>query len=175
MQQKKIGNILYVFDVTPYEITNDTDATVIKVQQEVVPGFKELNASLATKIVPYNYHMMTATRQEWADYVEQDDPEPVTGYTFTLTGNDIEGKLGVNFDDVSQEMLYEWVNVAPGTMITIYPVVGASDAYETELPESQIGGWYVEMPEDDLTVTVNYTGGGGESGESGASGASDTI
>lgn len=166
MKQKKIGDILYVFDVTPYEITNDTDATVIKVQQEVVPGFKELNASLATKIVPYNYHMITATRQEWADYVEQDDPEPVTGYTFILTGNEIEDKLGVNFDDVPQEMLYEWTDVAPGTMITIYNVVGASGDYETELPEDSDGKWYVEMPEDDLTVTVNYIAGGGESGVS---------
>lgn len=76
MKQKKIGDILYVFDVTPYEITSDTDAELIKVQQEVVAGFKELNASLADNIVAYNYHVMTATEQEWAPYVEQDDPEP---------------------------------------------------------------------------------------------------
>jgi hypothetical protein len=173
MKQKRINDILYVFDITPYQITEDTNANVIKVQQEVVAGFKELNESLANKIVAYNYHVLCTNTPEWAPYVDQDDSlpiEPVAGHTFTLTGNNIEDKLGVNFDDVPQEMLYEWPDVTQGTMIEIYNTFGASDAYETELPKNSNGNWYVEMPEDDLTVTVNYIGSGG--GESGASGAS---
>lgn len=75
MQQKKIGNILYVFDVTPYEITQDTDATTIKVQEECVPGFKTLNTSLADKIVAYNYHVICANVPEWAPYVDDVSPE----------------------------------------------------------------------------------------------------
>ena len=70
MKQKKIGDILYVFDVTPYEITEDTDADIIKVQQECYEGFVYLNESLADKIVKYNYHMFTVTQQEWAPYVD---------------------------------------------------------------------------------------------------------
>ena len=74
MKQKKITNILYVFDITPYQITEDTDAEVIKVQEECVAGFKELNESLANKIVAYNYHVMCVQVPEWAPYVDEPDP-----------------------------------------------------------------------------------------------------
>ena len=76
MKQKRINDILYVFDITPYQITEDTDAEVIKVQEECVAGFKELNESLANKIVAYNYHVACVQVPEWAPYVDQDDPEP---------------------------------------------------------------------------------------------------
>lgn len=77
MKQKKLNDILYVFDITPYVITQDTDADVIKVQQECYEGYVELNPDLASKIVKYNYHMFTVTQQEWAPYVDADDkPSP---------------------------------------------------------------------------------------------------
>lgn len=78
MKQKKINDILYVFDTTPYKITQDTDANVIKVQEESYAGFVTLNTSLANKIEKYNYHVMTVTKQEWGDYINADDPvDPV--------------------------------------------------------------------------------------------------
>ena len=76
MKQKKINDILYVFDITPYQITEDTDAEVIKVQEECVAGFKELNESLADKIVAYNYHVACVQVPEWAPYVDEPDPTP---------------------------------------------------------------------------------------------------
>lgn len=76
MKQKLIGDILYVFDITPYEITEDTSAEIIKVQEECVAGFKELNESLADKIVAYNYHVMCVQVPEWAPYVDEPDPTP---------------------------------------------------------------------------------------------------
>lgn len=76
MKQKKINDILYVFDITPYQITEDTDAEVIKVQEECVAGFKELNESLADKIIAYNYHVMCVQVPEWAPYVDEPDPTP---------------------------------------------------------------------------------------------------
>ena len=98
MKQKRINNTLYVFDITPYQITEDTDAEVIKVQEECVAGFKELNESLADKIVAYNYHTVTVTQQEWAPYVDESDPEPpvVKNYTFTLYPGAERGKVIVN-------------------------------------------------------------------------------
>lgn len=69
MQQKKIGDVLYVFDTTPYEITEDTDAKVIKVQGEYLEGFAELNESLEDKLSPINYKVFTVTAQEWGAYV----------------------------------------------------------------------------------------------------------
>lgn len=78
MRQKLLDKILYVFDVTPYEITEDVDeATTIKVQQETYDGFIALNPDLASKIVKYNYHMLTVNRLEWADYVNEPD-EPAS-------------------------------------------------------------------------------------------------
>ena len=74
MRQKLLDKILYVFDVTPYEITEDGDAAdVIKVQLECYDGFIALNPDLASKIVKYNYHMLTVNRLEWADYVNEPD------------------------------------------------------------------------------------------------------
>lgn len=74
MQQKKISDILYVFDTTPYQITEDTDAEIIKVQEESYPGFVELNESLADKFVKYNYKVICVTQQEWMPYINQPDP-----------------------------------------------------------------------------------------------------
>ena len=74
MTQKKIGNDLYVFKDEAYEITADTSATTIYVQEELVPAFKTTNASLASKIKPINYAVMTVTKQPWADYIDADDP-----------------------------------------------------------------------------------------------------
>ena len=71
MKQKKIGDILYVFDTTPYVITQDTDAAVINIQNEAVSGFKLINnETVNAKIKGYNYFTMTVKKLEWADYVD---------------------------------------------------------------------------------------------------------
>ena len=75
MKQKKLNNILYVFDVNPYIITQDTDAEVIKVQEESYDGFVEMNHYLAEKIVKYNYHLMCVKVPEWAPYAKEEDPQ----------------------------------------------------------------------------------------------------
>lgn len=73
MKQKKINNILYVFQVTPYQITEDTDADIIKVQLESYDGFIALNQSIKSKFAKYNYNMFTVQQQEWAPYVDESD------------------------------------------------------------------------------------------------------
>ena len=91
MKQKKLGDILYVFDVNPYEITSDTDAEVVKVQEESFAGFIEMNPSLAEKIVKYNYHTMCVNVPEWAPYVEQEDPQETL--TFGIYGSAAEANV----------------------------------------------------------------------------------
>ena len=76
MQQKKIGNDLYVFKQEAYEITQDTDAEKIFIQLELVDAFKALNEGLASKIVPINYNLFQVTKPIYADYINADDPEP---------------------------------------------------------------------------------------------------
>lgn len=77
MQQKKIGNDLYVFKQEAYEITQDTDAEKIFIQLELVDAFKALNEELASKIVPINYNLFQVTKPIYADYINADDPEQV--------------------------------------------------------------------------------------------------
>ena len=86
MKQKRIEDTLYVFDVTPYTITEDRDASIIKVQQETYEGFVNQNPDIASKIVKYNYHMFTVNKQEWSDYV--DEPDPAKKYKIEVTGVD---------------------------------------------------------------------------------------
>lgn len=74
MTQKKIGDDLYVFKQEAYEITADTDATVIYVQLELVDAFKAENESLADKIKPINYNLFQVTKPIYADYINADDP-----------------------------------------------------------------------------------------------------
>jgi hypothetical protein len=87
MKQKLLDKILYVFSVEPYEITEDADkADVIKVQLECLDGYVELNPDLVSKLTPYNYHLFTVNKQEWADYV--DEPDPAKKYKIEVTGVD---------------------------------------------------------------------------------------
>lgn len=69
MNQKKIGNKLYVFSETAYEITQDIDASVILIQKECIDAYKALNsAAVNAKIQPINYKLFCVQQQEWMDY-----------------------------------------------------------------------------------------------------------
>lgn len=81
MKQKKVGNKLYVLDMTPYVITEDTDVDIIFVQQEKFDGYVALNPTLASKIATINYLVYSVQPKEWATEpgpeppVEPKDPE----------------------------------------------------------------------------------------------------
>lgn len=64
--QKVVNNHLYVFDLTPFEITENTDASVIFVQNECVEGYKELNSDVADKIQGFNQFLLCVQKQEWS-------------------------------------------------------------------------------------------------------------
>ena len=77
--QKKVGNALYVFDTTPFTITEDTDAEVIYVQQEYLKGYLELNTELESKIKAFNQWLL-CVNAPWADEVTPGpDPGPDPG------------------------------------------------------------------------------------------------
>ncbi len=93
MTQKKIGDELYVFKQEAYEITADTDATVIYVQLELLDAFKEENESLADKIKPINYNLFQVTKPIYADYINADDPTvEQNGSTAEVISNDQPGE-----------------------------------------------------------------------------------
>ena len=116
MKQKKLGDILYVFDVMPYEITSDTDAEVVKVQEESFAGFIEMNPSLAEKIVKYNYHTMCVNVPEWAPYVDEEDPQEQL--TFGIYGSAAEANVSdpANLNITGDEYVnWGWVGEDPRT------------------------------------------------------------
>lgn len=79
MKQKKIGSDLYVFDTSAYQITKDTDAENIYIQQELIPAYEKLNSSsVNAKIKPYNYKLNIIQKPVWGDYIyaEEEVTEP---------------------------------------------------------------------------------------------------
>ena len=80
MKQKKIGSDLYVFDTSAYQITKDTDAENIYIQQELIPAYEKLNSStgVQAKIKPINYKLNIIQKPVWGDYIyaEEEVTEP---------------------------------------------------------------------------------------------------
>ena len=87
--QKKVGNALYVFDTTPFTITEDTNVEVIYVQNECLKGYLELNTELESKIKTFNQWVL-CVNAPWAD---TGTSEPTQNYHL-LTVSDI-GELYV--------------------------------------------------------------------------------
>ena len=87
MKQKKIGDILYVYSTTAYEITEDTDASIIKIQLEAMDAFAALNESLVSKFEPINYKLFCVVKPEWADYMNDYTVtiDTITGGTVTAS------------------------------------------------------------------------------------------
>lgn len=159
MKQKKINDILYVFDITPYQITEDTDAEVIKVQQEVVAGFKELNEYLADKIVAYNYHIACVNIPEWTPYVDQDDPEPpadtYTVYTANLYGH---ATLKINGETISDWGFNEVTGVADNSVVDIYPTEDTSCYVNRDGATWDTDHWTYTVNGEDLVINLDYIG-----------------
>lgn len=135
MKQKKINDKLYVFDLEPYVITNDTDAAVIYVQNHVYDAYKALNPLLNIK--RYNYNVIATNKPEWYDYinaseaiVDPDEPHvtppvdklyPVFEYlssdTVSVTyGHSTSGSFwdGLSHPNISEgDIHFTWTNSSP--------------------------------------------------------------
>lgn len=94
--QKKVGNALYVFDTTPFTITEDTDAEVIYVQQEYLKGYLELNTELESKIKTFNQWVL-CVNAPWADEVTP-GPGPTPNYHL-LTVSSTDNLWVTNYDE----------------------------------------------------------------------------
>ena len=105
--QKKVGNALYVFDTTPFTITEDTDAEVIYVQQECLKGYLELNTELESKIKTFNQWLL-CVNAPWAAEVTP-GPEPTPDYHL-LTLSDINNIYiyGYNSEQLPGEYSNDW-------------------------------------------------------------------
>lgn len=91
--QKKVGNALYVFDTTPFTITEDTDAQVIYVQEECLKGYLELNTELESKLKTFNQWVI-CVNAPWADRGTQE----LTKNYHLLTVSDTNDLYVRNYD-----------------------------------------------------------------------------
>ena len=95
--QKKVGNALYVFDTTPFTITEDTDAEVIYVQQECLKGYLELNTELESKIKTFNQWLLCVNAPWAAEVTPGPGPGPTPNYHL-LTLSDINEIYITDYD-----------------------------------------------------------------------------
>ena len=112
--QKKVGNALYVFDTTPFTITEDTDAEVIYVQQEYLKGYLELNTELESKIKTFNQWLL-CVNAPWAAEVTPGPgpgPEPSPDYhLLTLSDANNIYITGYNSEQLPGNYSEDWFDV----------------------------------------------------------------
>ena len=177
--QKKVGNALYVFDTTPFTITEDTDAEVIYVQQEYLKGYLELNIELESKIKTFNQWLL-CVNAPWAVEVTP-GPGPTPNYHLLtlsdaneiyITGYNAEQLPGDYGDDWFSEInraqrdagminadVYDKIYCNAGAKVFLYRE--PSD-FETmtglELIQTELGEQYgFVMGDSDMTVNYSYT------------------
>ena len=180
--QKKVGNALYVFDTTPFTITEDTDAQVIYVQEECLKGYLELNTELECKIKTFNQWVI-CVNAPWASGGSQ---EPTKNYhLLTIPGYDENTKqlyvYGYDNNTLPGEASYLWFHnvnefqrnahmIDANVTDKIYCNAGAEiflmaepDIYETMsglslIDTNEFGQRYgVIMGDSDMTVDFSYT------------------
>ena len=95
--QKKVGNALYVFDTTPFTITEDTDAEVIYVQQEYLKGYLELNTELESKIKTFNQWLLCVNAPWAVEVTPGPGPGPTPAYHL-LTVSDVNELYITGYD-----------------------------------------------------------------------------
>ena len=177
--QKKVGNALYVFDTTPFTITEDTDAEVIYVQQECLKGYLELNTELESKIKAFNQWVL-CVNAPWADEVTP-GPDPTPDYhLLTLSDTNDIYIMGYNSEQLPGDYSDDWFSVINDAqrnagMINgdegnkIYCNAGAKvfimieiNDFETitglEIIQTDYGEKYgFVMGDSDMTVNYSYT------------------
>ena len=179
--QKKVGNALYVFDTTPFTITEDTDAEVIYVQQEYLKGYLELNTELESKIKTFNQWLL-CVNAPWAEEVTPGPgPGPTPNYHL-LTVSDVNELYitGYDAEQLPGEYSNDWFSeinraqkdagmINDGEGNKIYCNAGAKVFlmkeiidFETmsglELIQTDYGEKYgFIMGDSDMTVNYSYT------------------
>ena len=117
MQQKRLGDILYVYSLEPYVITKDTDASTIFVQEELFDDYAKLNPSL-TQLAKKNYNILTVITPEWNEYrylpEEKEDPEvPLNMMMSSLATVQPTINTVTTDTDVNGFQMFETGNVQP--------------------------------------------------------------
>lgn len=175
--QKKVGNALYVFDTTPFTITEDTDAEVIYVQNECLKGYLELNTELESKIKTFNQWLL-CVNAPWADGASQ---EPTKNYHLLTVSdvsrlyvrgydnNTLPGDYGDDWFDGINQYQREAGMIGPEEHNTIYCNSGAVIYldYDIGAIETMTGleiidangyeNYGVIMGDSDMTVDFSYT------------------
>lgn len=109
MKQKKIGDILYVFQKEAYTITEGTDAVIIYVPEESYSAYKTLNPSLS-QLAKKNYDVQFVSAPEWNiyRYLPEKDPSIVLNENIEeMHGADIDGNNITVEDSIDEFKLFD--------------------------------------------------------------------
>ena len=146
------NNKCYIF---PQEVGQipEVEAEVYFVQQEDYVAWVEANESLADKISPYNYNVITVNPKEWSGHTD-DDLEPVEPTTFNI--NVIGDGTGVDSITSGGE------GIEYGTTVTVvcktdYEVrnvetVNTHEPVSCTLTDTLT--WQFTMPQDDIYLEI---------------------
>lgn len=85
MKQVKVNDILYVMDTEAYQITADTDASIIYVPEDYFNDYVALNPTL--ELTRYNYHTIRVTKPEYDIPEPPSDPRLIVTYNVTDASN----------------------------------------------------------------------------------------
>lgn len=109
MKQKLIDGVLYVYSFEPYIITEDTDAKVIYVQEELFNQYKVLNPTLS-QLAKKNFNIITAYTPEWNIYRYMPDESPsivLNTAVLSFENTSMEGNTITLDDSVGTFNLFE--------------------------------------------------------------------
>lgn len=157
--QKVVGDKLYVFDLTPFVITENKDKDPIFVQEEKVEGYKELNPDIANKIEGFNQFVICVNKPEWAQ--EQPVPPTPTAYSFLLGGDAYDHiVVYINGERVATRAAYTDIEV--GTPIAIHPTeeysLYTAEAHSITMEWNESDAvWQGTMPANDAAFDLTYT------------------
>ena len=140
------NNKCYIFPQEAAQIP-EVEASVFYVQQEDYAAWIEENESLADKISPYNYNVMTVNPKVWANH-ENDDLEPVGPTYVTLT---CAADYSAIFVDIPESIpVNDYTHIYAQSGTTIY---GAYEASAKDANDNDVN-CYIG---DDESVTIYPT------------------
>ena len=148
------NNKCYIFPQEAGQIP-EVEASVFYVQQEDYVAWIEENESLADKISPYNYNVMTVNPKVWANH-ENDDLEPVGPTYVTLTCAADYSAIFVDIPESIPVNDYTQLFAQSGVDLNDYTAT-VKDANDNDVNHSYGEGYLTIQPTTDSTITLTMT------------------
>lgn len=151
-----INNKCYIFPQEAGQIP-EVEASVFYVQQEDYVAWIEANESLADKISPYNYNIMTVQSKVWANH-ENDDLEPPVQYATLTCAGDYSAILTGIPESLEVGRYTGGIYPQDGVDINDY-IITLKDANDNDVAHTidHSDGELIILPSTDSPITLTIT------------------